>query len=201
MSEPASKTEQIKAPGEPAVDEPIAVSEVVSDSVRSVTSRLKSLEVENRVLRNGWVIYAVDFLGPDVAVRPAPDDDRAQDPFLTACAVWKISEGGYRWIRPIVEELNRRYEHIDFDYRPEKGTVWALRELGSDEIFAEQTLEAMWQLADGCAEAWRQIAALGLGRRFHSAWLSEDLMHGARTLAQVRRELQASGGPSAVTAA
>ena len=43
-------------------------------------------------------------------------------------------------------------------------------------------------MADACAEAWRQIAALGLGRRFHSAWLSEDLLHGEKTLAQLRRE-------------
>ena len=40
--------------------------------------------------------------------------------------------------------------------------------------------------------AWRQIGALGLGRRFHSAWLSEHLGPEDRTLAQVRRQLLAT---------
>ncbi len=198
MSEPGSKDGRFKTPVKAALDQPTAASEVVSDPVRTVARQLKHLELETRVLRNGWVVYAVDLLGPDVAVRPAKDDDgeHMNDPWLTACAVWEISEGGYRWVRPVVAELDRRYEQIDLDYLPERGTLWASRRLQIAEMSTEQILGAMWQLTDACAVAWGRIAALGLGRRFHSAWLGEDLMPSGNTLAQLRREPPASGGPS-----
>ena len=174
-----------------AVDQLTTLSEALPHTVRRVTRELDPLGLECRVLRNGWVIYAVDLLGPDVAVRPERDPG-APGPCLTACAVWEISEGGYRWVRPIVDQLDREHEGIDFDYEPEKGTVWASRDLDDTELTAEQILEAMWSLADACADAWRQIGALGLGRRFHSAWLSEHLGPEDRTLAQVRRQLLAT---------
>lgn len=198
MSGPATENQRVQAPAKAAVDPLIATSEV-PDSVRRVTRQLE--EFESRVLRNGWVIYAVDLLGPDVAVRPRQDDDGDEDTCLTACAVWEISEGGYRWVRPIVEELGRRYQQIDFEYLPEKGTLWASRSLGSAEISTEQILEAMWQLTDACVEAWQRVAALGLGKRFHSAWLSEESMDGERTLAELRRERAGAAEPGAAAAA
>ncbi len=183
-----------------AVDQLTAVSDALPYTVRRVTGELAELELECRVLRNGWVIYAVDLLGPDVAVRPQREEG-APGPCLTACAVWEISEGGYRWVRPIVEQLDAEYPEIDFNYVPEKGTIWASHDLGEGELSTEQILDAMCGLADACAKAWREIGGLGLGRRFHSAWLSEDLMPGGRTLAQVRRELLATRNGVAATAA
>ncbi len=199
MSGSESKNREFEGPDATAVDQLTAVSEALPHAVRSVTKQLNDLGLESRVLRNGWVIYAVDLLGPDVAVRPARADG-APGPCLTACAVWEISEGGYRWVRPLVEQLDKAHPDIDFSYVPEKGTVWATRSLGSAELSAEQILEAMWELADACADAWRQIAALGLGKRFHSAWLCEDLMSGDRTLAQMRRESLAAAGAGAASA-
>ncbi len=183
-----------------AVDQLTTISEALPHSVRWVTRELLPLDLECRVLRNGWVIFAVDLLGPDVAVRPARNEG-APGPCITACAVWEISEGGYRWVRPIVDQLDRAHGAIDFTYEPEKGTLWASRDLGEAQLSAEEILEAMWGLADVCAEAWREIGALGLGRRFHSAWLSEDLGPGDRTLAQVRRQLLATQNGSSTIAA
>ncbi len=185
---------------ESAVDQLTSVSDALPYAVREVTGKLGHLGLESRVLRNGWVIYAVDLLGPDVAVRPERDEG-IPGPCLTSCAVWEISEGAYRWIRPLVDQLDHDHDQLDFTYVPERGTVWASRDLGLEDLSAEEILEAMWELADACADAWRQIGALGLGRRFHSAWLSEDLMPGDRTLAQVRRQLQATKNGSSKLAA
>jgi len=191
MSESDVRWEDSDSAPEPAVDQLTSVSEALPHSVRGVTGKLSQIGLESRVLRNGWVIYAVDLLGPDVAVRPAREEG-IPGPCLTACAVWEISEGAYRWVRPIVDQLDSEHPRISFTYEPEKGTVWASQDLGHAELPAEEILEAMWALADVCAEAWREIGALGVGRRFHSAWLSEDLMPGERTLAQVRRQLLAT---------
>ncbi len=198
MSDSEAFREHSGSSGESAVDQLTAVSEALPHTVRMVTRELDPLRLECRVLRNGWVIYAVDLLGPDVAVRPARDEGTS-GPCLTACAVWEISEGAYRWVRPIVDQLGREHEGIDFTYEPEKGTIWASRDLDVTELTAEEILAAMCDLADACADAWRQIGALGLGRRFHSAWLREHLGPGDRTLAQVRRQLQATKNGSAAT--
>jgi hypothetical protein len=198
MSDSEALPRQSDPPTGSAVDQLTAVSDALPHSVRRVTSELAGLQLECQVLRNGWVIYAVDLLGPDVAVRPQREEG-APGPCLTACAVWEISEGGYRWVRPIVEQLDAEHPGIDFNYVPEKGTIWASHDLGDAELSAEQILDAMCGLADACAKAWREIGALGLGRRFHSAWLSEDLMPGGRTLAQVRRELLATKNGSAAS--
>ncbi len=42
-------------------------------------------------------------------------------PCLTACAVWEISEGGYRWMRPIVDQLDRDHEQTRLRLRAREG--------------------------------------------------------------------------------
>ena len=64
-------TRRTATPAESAVDQLTTISEALPYAVLSVTRELNDLGLEYRVLRNGWVIYAVDLLGPDVAVRPA----------------------------------------------------------------------------------------------------------------------------------
>ena len=74
MSDSEASREDSESPAQSAVDQLTTISESLPYAVRSVTGELSHLGLECRVLRNGWVIYAVDLLGPDVAVRPAREE-------------------------------------------------------------------------------------------------------------------------------
>lgn len=160
----------------------------LDELVMRETTKLNRLGLDNRVNTSGDVLYPVDRIRPDIAVKSALLDGRSA---LQICAV--VADG----VEPdsetcaILNAVNLEHVFVKALYISETASIWVYRDLDAHAIDERGLLPELQRVARASEDCWQALVKSNIkAKRYGSVWREARPLPGSKTLADLEDETE-----------